>query len=67
MPPDGWKLVPIKMTLAMRAASKNAMKEFIDKQPPEFRATLGRRHGVSIDIKHKIRWEAAVAAAPHKE
>tara|TARA_B110000503_G_C7023740_1_gene360922 strand:+ start:124 stop:291 length:168 start_codon:yes stop_codon:yes gene_type:complete len=55
------------MTLAMRAASKNAMKEFIDKQPPEFRAKLGRRHEVSVDLKHQLRWEAAVAAAPHKD
>ena len=63
----GWKLVPIKMTAAMLAASKNAMKDYIDRQPPESKRELGRRHGVHVDVKHQIRWAAAIAAAPHAD
>ena len=63
--PTGWKLVPEHMTLAMLAASKNAMRDYINRLPPGERRKAGRRHGIQEDVKHQIRWAAAIAAAPN--
>lgn len=64
--PDGWKLVPVKMTLAMRSASKAALKEYIDRLPEAERQKLPRRHGIrlGVDLKHELRYAAAIKAAP---
>jgi hypothetical protein len=63
---EGWKLVPVKMTLAMRAASKRALKDYLDRLPEAERAKLPKRHGtrLGVDLKHDLRYEAAIAAAP---
>lgn len=60
----GYAVVPVKLTAAMLAASKGAMKDYIGRQPPELRPKLGRRHGVDDATKYQIRWEAAVKASP---
>ncbi|MDO8596610.1 MAG: hypothetical protein Q7R45_08300 [Sulfuricaulis sp.] len=61
---EGWKLVPVKPTLAMIEASKAAMKQYIDRAPEAERQELGRRGGVGVDIKHEIRYRAMLSAAP---
>ena len=60
----GYAVVPIEMTAAMLAASKNAIKEYIDRAPPDHRKKLGKRHGISDEMKHQLRWAAAIKAAP---
>jgi hypothetical protein len=66
MVPDGWKLVPIEPTLAMGAAYKLALKEYIERHGPDLYRSKRKRGGrrVPEDIKIRIRWRAMVQAAP---
>lgn len=65
--PAGWKLVPIKPTLAMCTAYERAMKEFVNKLPVAVRHRYRyypKGFRVPEAVKVKIRWEAMVKAAP---
>lgn len=59
-----WQCVPTEPTLAMRAAYKLALKEYILSLPPEMRKS--RRRGVRVceEIKITLRWRAMLSAAP---
>jgi hypothetical protein len=55
------------MTLAMRSASKAALREYINRLPPAERAKYDGLHGglkVNVNLKHELRYQAAIAAAP---
>lgn len=60
----GYAIVPRSMTAAMLAASRAAMRDYINRAPPDMRRKLGKRNGVATDVKHQIRFTAAVDAAP---
>lgn len=63
--PEGWKLVPIEPTIAMSAAYKIALKEYIERSPGQYRSKR-KRGGTRVPeyIKIQIRWRAMVKAAP---
>lgn len=60
--PKGWKLVPVKLTAAMLAASKRAMKDYIERFPATERSRKAR--AIPVDLKHEMRFAAVIAAAP---
>lgn len=64
--PEGWQLVPKEPTLAMGAAYKLALKEYIERAPDAYRSKRKRR-GMRVPeyVKIQIRWRAMLGAAPH--
>jgi hypothetical protein len=66
--PPGCRVVPKYLTPEMRHAAKRAMKEYIDKMPPETRARMPRRSNGEIliptNLKYDLRYMAAIKAAP---
>jgi hypothetical protein len=67
-PPEGWKLVPTKMTKEMRLASKGAVYRYIKNLSAAELDKLPRYEDgeprITQNRKHEMRYEAAVSAAP---
>ena len=63
---DHWQLVPMEPTVAMAAAYKLAMKEYIERAPDVYRSKRKRR-GMRVPeyVKIQIRWQAMLKASPH--
>ena len=73
--PKGWKLVPVEPTMAMECAYRAALKDYIERLPPEQRKMArksgrGKYGGMRVNdetVKIKIRWRAMLNAAPTYE
>jgi hypothetical protein len=66
--PIGWKLVPKNLTPEMRVASKLAVRVYLDSIPDSERAKMPVKSTgetkVSTNLKHEVRYQAAIAHAP---
>jgi hypothetical protein len=65
-----WIAVPATPTVAMCAAYRNAMRDYINRLPPELRKArkaYPRGYIVPEADKIAIRWRAMLAAAPKPE
>jgi len=60
--PAGWKLVPEEPTEAMMVAYRGALKDMIERLPPEQRAH--RKRPIREPFKGLGRWRAMLKAAP---